>query len=173
MSAGLPDESGQPIETDVDTGDLISGALLGAAAAAAARGAWRATYGAPSRYSGRISRAPEWIGSALVLAGSGLYVRAVRQGPPPGPVHASPWWPVAAAGGAVLLAVAAAAGIAWALRSVRIHRPHAPLPTVDGDLAALAARHDAVRERYGALLTIDPGGQLDADPRTWPPSPGH
>lgn len=143
--------------------DVISGALLGAAAAAGARGIWRATAGAPSQHSGRISRAPEWLGSALVLAGCGFYVRAMWE-VPPGPAHRSGWWSVAAAGGAVLLAIAAAAGIAWALRSVRLHRPRAPLPTEDGDLAALTARHDAVRERYGALLTLDLAGRLDADP---------
>ncbi|MFF1795600.1 hypothetical protein ACFVXQ_15500 [Kitasatospora sp. NPDC058263] len=60
---------------------------------------------------------------------------------------------------------AAAASAGQLLRLLRSSgRRRRGLPTGDGDLAALAARHDRVRERYGALLTLDRAGRLAVAP---------
>jgi len=142
--------------------DVTTGVLLGTAAAAGARAVWLATLGAPRPDSGRPGRAAEWSGTALVAAGCGFYIRAVW-------AASGAWEPVAAVAAAVLAAAAvmAAAGrTAHALRSPGRRRPRYRAPVGDGDLAALVDRHDAVREHYGALLTLDQLHRLDVDDLT-------
>ncbi|WP_327072069.1 hypothetical protein [Kitasatospora sp. NBC_01302] len=145
--------------------DTIAGVLLGAGALAFSRAALLAVAG-PHPSSGRPRRTELWAGAGLVAVGCGVYVRVVWVGRPPlhpaGITTGAPWWQVAtlavsvpAVVGTLLLAAVAGRVATRALRR-RGRRPIA-----DADMSALTARHDAIRERYGALLSTAGPHQLD------------
>ncbi|MFJ2193096.1 hypothetical protein ACIOJE_35005 [Kitasatospora sp. NPDC087861] len=140
-------------------GEALSGALLSAAAATAVYGIRQAAVGPPP---GRVSRAPEWLSSALILTGAGLFTHAVLRPADVGHEAFMDWWALLGPGVAMLTALAVIATARGSVRRLRGRRRVPSLP--DGDLASLGARHDRVRERYGALLTVDRFSRATAEP---------
>ncbi|WP_335983198.1 hypothetical protein [Streptomyces sp. CA2R106] len=134
--------------------DVVSGALLGAAAAALARAVWQA-----NRRRAR-SRTAEWGAVGLVLAGCAAYVHDAFGGPRPthpfGDAPGAPWWQVATVAAVVFAAVVFAAGCTRLVaRGVRVLRRFSRRRRVlagNAHVAALRERHDAIRELYGAAL---------------------
>lgn len=144
----------------MDALDLITATLFGAACGAAVRALWLAVT-TPGGSLGRANHTAEWATAALLLTGCAVYVWTVWDGAPPqhpgGAGPGAPWWQLASVAGVVALAATVVAAVPKFRRVARIlRRRHQQAFMGDRHMEALCARHDVVRERFGAYLLADP-----------------